>query len=219
MARAKKDDSTNPPTTIVAYKGFDENLTCRGFAYTVGTTYKHDGEVKACESGFHACEHPLNVFEYYPPATSRFAVVELGGKTAREHGGDTKIAAAEITIKAELRLPEIIAAAIRYVVDRVKWIDGDHATGDGEGAKNSQRRGAATASGWQGAATASGDQGAATASGYQGKVRGKEGCALFLVERETNGTIIHAWAGIAGRDGIKSDTWYQLDNGQPVEIA
>lgn len=172
MARAKKTDTTNPPT-IVAYKGFDQNLTCRGFAYEVGATYKHEGDVKACEGGFHACDPPLKVFEYYPPATSRFAVVELGGQTAREKGGDTKIAAAEITNKAELRLPDLIAAAVRYDVDRAKWIDGHHATGDGEGARNGKDRGAATASGVQ---------------------------------------------GIAGRDGIKPDTWYRLESGAPVEV-
>jgi len=156
------------PVTIVAYKGFDRNLKCRDFQFEIGGSFKHEGPVVACESGFHACEHPLNVFAYYPPATSRYAVVELGGETAREKGGDTKIAAAEITIKAEIRLPELIAAAIRYVTERVTWVKGDFATGEREGAKNNRDRGAATASGEQGAATASGWGAAATASGTEG---------------------------------------------------
>ncbi|RWB85963.1 MAG: hypothetical protein EOQ52_20665 [Mesorhizobium sp.] len=78
--------------------------------------------------------------------------------------------------------------------------------------------GAATASGTCGAATASGICGAATASGYEGKARGREGCALFLAERATNGEIINVWAGIVGRDGIKPDTWYRLKDGKPVEV-
>jgi hypothetical protein len=269
MARAKKtaaavttETPAAAPVVIVAFKGFDADLKCREFQFEVGKSYKHEGRVVACESGFHACEHPLNVFGYYPPATSRYCQVELSGKTAR-HGDDTKIAAAEITIKAELRLPQLIAAAIDYVFSRAKWIEGSLTEKDGEGVKSSRHGGAATASGTWGAATASGYQGAATASGYQGaatasgaggaatasgdwgaatasgtrgaatasgrwgaatasgyqgKVRGKEGNALFLVERDTSGRILHAWAGIAGRDGIKPDAWYRLEDGKPVEV-
>ncbi|RUW69840.1 hypothetical protein EOA28_24825 [Mesorhizobium sp. M2A.F.Ca.ET.067.02.1.1] len=92
------------------------------------------------------------------------------------------------------------------------------ASGTEGAATASGERGAATASGDWGAATASGRRGAATASGYEGKVRGREGCALFLAERSSNGDIVNVWAGIAGRDGIKPDTWYRLKDGEPVEV-
>jgi hypothetical protein len=50
---------------------------------------------------------------------------------------------------------------------------------------------------------------------------GANGCALFLVYRDPySWEIKHAWAGMAGHDGIKADTWYTLDeNGRPVEVA
>ena len=38
---------------VKGFKGFNEDLTCRGFRYEIGKTYKHNGEVELCSSGFH----------------------------------------------------------------------------------------------------------------------------------------------------------------------
>jgi hypothetical protein len=202
--RARKPKAAEAPAVevIPSYKGFDADLQCRGFQFEVGQTYEHDGPVKACSSGFHACEHPLDVFGYYPPASSRFAVVKQYGPFDRD-GGDTKVASARISIDAEIRLPELIQAAVDWVFARAKWVDGPVATAANE------------------AATASGTQGAATASGYEGRARGEAGNALFLVYRDPySGEIEHAWAGIVGRDGIKPMTWYTLSRaGKPVEVG
>ena len=56
---------TNNP--IQGYKGFAENLQCRGFQYEVGKEYETDKAI-ACNTGFHFCESPFNVWEYYPPS-------------------------------------------------------------------------------------------------------------------------------------------------------
>lgn len=52
--------------SIKAYKGFDKNMQCRGFQFAEGKTY-HKDTAKLCESGFHACEMPLDVLAYYAP--------------------------------------------------------------------------------------------------------------------------------------------------------
>lgn len=44
------------------YKGFNKDMTCRGFQYEEGKEYKTD-EAVCCQSGFHACEMPLDVFK------------------------------------------------------------------------------------------------------------------------------------------------------------
>ena len=60
-----------------AYKGFNQDMTCRGFQYEEGKTYETE-EAKLCESGFHACTAPLNTWDYYPPVNdNRFCEVEV----------------------------------------------------------------------------------------------------------------------------------------------
>ena len=176
---AKKKKTTPTVETITTFKGFDKDLKCRGFQYKVGETFKQDGAVKACESGFHACEYPLDVFGYYPPAGNRFAVVEQSGELSR-HSDDSKVASKSISIKAEISIAGLVKAAIEYTTSRCNPVDPESpasATGD-QGAASATGyqgaasatgvRGAASATGVRGAASATGDQGAASATGYQG---------------------------------------------------
>ena len=50
---------------IKGYKVFNPDWTCRGFQYEVGKTYKHNGNIKMCESGFHFCQKAVDCFNYY----------------------------------------------------------------------------------------------------------------------------------------------------------
>ncbi|WP_322080550.1 DUF7666 domain-containing protein [Paraburkholderia bannensis] len=161
---------SNENGPIKTFKGFDENLQCRGFQYEAGKEYVHEGDVKACEGGFHACEYPLDVLRYYSPNTSRFFMVEQDGTISR-HDEDSKVASSRIKIGVEIGLPGLIKAAVEYTMSRVKPIDPNSPaySVDANGAATaSGYSGAATASGYSGAATASGTRGAATASGYSG---------------------------------------------------
>ncbi|EOF5315640.1 hypothetical protein ACK1L6_004164 [Salmonella enterica] len=144
---------------IVTFKGFNKDLKCRGFQFAIGETFHHDGKVEACGSGFHACECPFDVFSYYPPAESRYAETISFGVTDREEGGDTKIASASITIKAELTLPQFIQRGIEWIWSKIdKSLEQQIMTGN---------QSAATNTGNQSAATNTGDWSAATNTGYQ----------------------------------------------------
>lgn len=61
---------------IPAYKGFNRDLTCRGFQYAEGETYQTD-RAELCATGFHACPMPLDTLRYYPPETSVYHAVRL----------------------------------------------------------------------------------------------------------------------------------------------
>ncbi|EAU9845297.1 hypothetical protein IOS36_004006 [Salmonella enterica] len=153
---------------IVTFKGFNKDLTCRDFQFEIGKTFHHDGKVEACGSGFHACECPFDVFSYYPPAESRYAETISFGVTDREEGGDTKIASASITIKAELTLPQFIQRGIEWIWSKIdKSLEQQIMTGYQSAATNTGNWSAATNTGYQSAATNTGYQSAATNTGNQ----------------------------------------------------
>ncbi|EHU2470333.1 hypothetical protein A0147_RS16260, partial [Acinetobacter baumannii] len=60
--------------------------------------------------------------------------------------------------------------------------------------------------------------GVAISIGYEGKAKASEGSAIVLTHRNSEGEILHIRASKVGENGVKADTWYQLDaNGQFVE--
>ncbi|ECQ7768478.1 hypothetical protein F0Z22_18555 [Salmonella enterica] len=151
---------------IVTFKGFNKDLTCRDFQFAIGETFHHDGKVEACGSGFHACECPFDVFSYYPPAESRYAETISFGVIDREEEGDTKIASASITIKAELTLPQFIQRGIEWIWSKIdKSLEQQIMTGNRSAATNTGDWSAATNTGNWSAATNTGNWSAATNTG------------------------------------------------------
>ncbi|WP_442978862.1 DUF7666 domain-containing protein [Salmonella enterica] len=188
---------------IVTFKGFNKDLKCRDFQFEIGKTFHHDGKVEACGSGFHACECPFDVFSYYSPADSRFAETISFGITDREEDGDTKIASASITIKAELTLPQFIQRGIEWILSKIdKSLEQQIMCGDWSAATNTGN--------WS-AAEVSGSQSVAAAFGIEGKARASEGGAIVLCYRDEDGELIHIRASKVGENGIMPNTWYQLN--------
>ena len=152
---------------IYAYKGFDKDLKCRGFQYEVGKDYEQDENIKCCEKGFHACEFPLEVFNYYAPGrNNRYCTVTQSGEMDKREG-DSKVASSKIHIEIEIGLDGIIKAGVKFILDKVNWKDKKESnTGDRSAATNTGDYSAATNTGDRSAATNTGDRSAATNTGY-----------------------------------------------------
>ena len=204
-------------TKLVAYKGFDKNLQCRGFQYEVGKSYSHSGDVVACQSGLHSCLNPLDVLSYYPFIESRFAVVEASGKIAH-HGDDSKIASAELHIKAELTLPQFIKSAIDWMAKAAKSDDKTQAA-SGNYSK-------LAASGYSSNLAASGNYSKLAASGKASIAlaanvectasAGELGCiGLTYWDGKRYRTVI----GYIGENGLKPNVAYRLNGKHEFEAV
>ena len=101
---------------IITYKAFDKDFKCRGFQYEIGKEYSVPGKIKACQNGFHACENPLDVLDYYDLVGSRFARVEQYGDIDTD---ENKTALAKIKVEVELTLPQFIKSAVDYAFQKI----------------------------------------------------------------------------------------------------
>lgn len=100
---------------IIAYKGFDENLRCRGYQFEVGKEYEQEGEIVCCENGFHACTNPFDVLNQYDAnGKNRFCLVEQSG-VINSGDSDTNQASSKIKIKEEIGISGLFKAAIEWI--------------------------------------------------------------------------------------------------------
>ena len=192
-----------------AYKGFNKDMTCRGFQYKEGETYETD-KAKVCKSGFHACENPLDCLQYYGPGKSVYHEVELDGEIDRRHDGDTKVATTKIKIGAELSIPALCKATFEYV--RSKCTN-EHNAEAGKAATAGDR-GAATSRG----SVAVGENGVATVRATFPKIKGGLGAMLTIAQESECTFDIVAWTSfvIDGKK-YKPDTWYTMKGGKVVK--
>ncbi len=148
---------------ITSYKGFDKNLKCRDFQYEIGGSYNHDGEVEKCGSGFHAYQTPFDVFTYYSPSFSRYAIVEQSGEIDK---GDDKIASSKLKVVSELSLQDLIKLQIEFIESNLNENKKSN-TGHRSAASNTGNYSAASSTGHQSTASNTGDYSAASNTGSQ----------------------------------------------------
>ena len=227
---------------IIAYKGMDENMRCRGKQYEVGKTYTED-KAECCHAGMHACENPLDVLRYYRlNEKNRFFEVECSGDVSKDDR-DSKLACTELTIKGEMNFAGLVKATVQAVFDCAKEKDpfssGDYSTagtsgyystagtsgnsstagtsGDYSTAGTSGNSSTAAATGGYCRAKADGRASIAVANGYESKARGAMGCYIVLTEYDDDGNMLLAKMAKVDGTVIKENTWYTLKNGEFVE--
>jgi len=211
--------------TIHGYKGFDKDLKCRGFQYETGKEYSTDKAV-ACKTGFHYCENPMDVLGFYAPCDdtgtpNRFCEVEGSGDFDKSKSD--KLCCTHLKVKAEIGLNGLIKAGVQFILNRVKWNDNkDTNTGYRSAATNTGYQSAATNTGNYSAASVEGKDSVAIVTGFYSKAKGALGCWIVLTERDCwNGKtypIKEVKAFKVDGETIKSDTWYKLVEGEPVEV-
>lgn len=215
--------------TIKSYKAFDENMQCRGFQYEVGKEYDMDGDIQCCKCGFHACKSPLEVWNYYDMLTSRFAEVEQSGKISTEDNS-TKVCSSHIKIKAELKLADIINIGVEWLKDLTSpsKIKDDSAALNDDGISRNQIGSSGDyaqigSSGYSAKIDSTGEDAVIMCAGRDSIAQAKIGSWITLAEwkwSEEKHHTVPVCVKTERVDGIriKPDTWYELKNGEFVEV-
>ena len=234
---------------VKSYKGFNKDMTCRGFQYKEGKEYETSKAV-VCNEGFHACEHPLDCLGYYPPNTSAYHEVEQTGEFSSDSGSrDSKIASTKIKIGAKLSIAGLVQAAIDFTKSKTVTMQdatgnkgASSATGDYGASSATGDYGASSATGYKGASSATGNCGASSATGYKGassadnttavavawgyksKAKGCVGshivCAEWrYVDDKKEWELVGAKMARVDGDKIKADVYYILKDGEFVAVV
>ena len=99
---------------MIAYKGFNKDLTCRGFKYEVGKTYETTTAI-LYNSGFHACLDPLDCLYYYSPESSVYYVVDIQDVCKNRSNKTTVICGKKITVLERMYFGHLYEHHRKYI--------------------------------------------------------------------------------------------------------
>ena len=221
---------------MFGYKGFDKNLKCRGFQYEIGKTFKEDVELKCCERGFHFCELPLDVLNYYdysPINGSRFAKVEALGTIDKR---EDKVATNKLRVDSELAFWDLFKLQFKLVFEKVETsttkvsTSGDEAHSSTSGYKahssTSGYKAHSSTSGYEAHSSTSGDEAISSSLGLKARVKANKGWIIVVDWQQDKNynwyinEIYHSKVGGKILDTeIKSNTWYWFENGKLESLS
>ena len=201
------------------YKAFQPGMICRDKQYAENTDYEEVGG-KICEKGMmHYCVNPFDVLNFYDlvDESGKFSdFAEVKALDQPISGSDGKFATKKLHIGAKLSFAGFIKACIDYTKEQtiVNMPKSDVATG------NSAQIGS---SGCSAQIDSTGVGSVICCAGHGCTVKAKIGSWITLAEWEyfeEKGRSVPRCVKTEYVDGekIKPDTWYQLKNGEFVEV-
>ena len=173
---------------MIAYKGFEPGLICRGYHFVMGLNTTDKANCRS--NGFHCAEDPLDCLSYYSDMNhAEYYLVNAGGDVD-EDDIDSKISCTELTILHKLSRTEFFLHALAFMVDHPlrKW-----------NSKVNEEIGEASG-------------GYVVVRGIDPKASGQMGDVLALAKEDPRtGKIIQV--GLTQVDGIKvlPGKWYDID--------
>ena len=216
---------------IIAYKGFDENLCCRGFQYEIGKEYVHEGEIECCENGFHACTNPFDVLDYYEAdGKNRYCEVEQSG-SKKTGNGDSKQASSKIKIKAEIGMAGLFKAGVEGIKEKTNPVpiiaetkdENDNPSGNSAKIGSSGNYAKIGSSGDSAQIESTGEYSVICCAGRNSRAKAKKGSWITLSEwkyseeKKRNIPVCVKTEYVDG-ERIKEDTWYKLVYGEFREV-
>jgi len=135
------------------FKATDKDMKCKGFQYKLNKNYK-EKEAILCEKGFHFCENPFDVLNYYNIIDGRFFEIEAKSVSKETKNDDTKRVSKEIKLVAELDLKGFIKVGFNYLWDENNKSNNNNIVDSGDSSQ----------------VATSGDSSKVVTSGYSSKV-------------------------------------------------
>ena len=202
------------------YKAFKPGLICRGKQYAENTVFEEE-EAEICKSGMHFCEKPLDVLDYYPLVDdngnmSEFAEVEALGDVKTE---GNKSVTRKLKIGAKISFAKLVQASVEFDFEKTT----KKITNDSSGQKITSKCYSAKigSSGDYAQINSTGKNSVIMCAGNNSKAKAKKGSWITLAEWKTiNDVYTPVCVKTEQVDGerIKEDTYYQLKNGEFVEV-
>ena len=216
-------------------KAYNKGLICKEFQFEEGKVFETEGNPVRCGSnGFHFCENPLDVLNYYDLCESEFSEVEALGDISKDNSpnSDTKIATNKIRIGAKLDLKGFIKASFDFLYEKCKddgkEVDstdfsqvatsgyGSQVATSGDGSK-------VATSGYGSQVEINGEYSVGAGIGYNNKIKGIKGSWITLAEwvyDETLNKYVPICVKSAQIDGVKlkANIWYKLQDKKFVEV-
>ena len=229
------------------YKAFGKGMVCapnkdKPFQYEVGGVYE-ESEADVCRKGFHFCKNPLDVLNYYPLVDaegnmSEFAEVEALEKPVTDDG--EKYATRKIKIGKKLSFTDLVNASVSsesVKESEEKTTDKDYARigSSGDYARigssgyyaqigSSGNRAQISSSGDGAQINSTGENSVICCAGNECIVKAKKGSWITLSEwkydseKERSVPVCVKTEYVDGKR-IKEDTYYELKDGEFVEVA